>query len=338
MAGTSGSSKQYELAQPPSDGVSRVRFHPTDDSKLLAGSWDQRVRLYDVQANQLIASHHAHVAAVLDVEFGTTGSFSGGLDRRLLAWEDNYTATRELGMHDGPISALEFSRAHNLLLSGSWDRTLRAWDPRSSGGTAAEVKKVGVDERIYSMSADGDLVVVALAGRKFLIHDVRNLDTPVEVRESSLKYPTRCVKLMPDGQGFVCGSVEGRVAVEYMKGGAATNSSKSNYAFKCHRQTTDEGVDLVYPVNAVAFHPVHQTFVTGGSDAMVSLWDPDNKKRLKQYPRFPASIASLDFNASGNKLAVAASYTYDEGEKEHPPDSIWIKPVSENETKPKNKK
>ncbi|KAI8322433.1 WD40 repeat-like protein [Martensiomyces pterosporus] len=331
---SSGSSKQYELTQPPSDGVSRVKFHPADDSKLLVSSWDQRVRLYDVQANQLVASHHSHQAAVLDIEFGTTSSYSGGLDRRLLAWEDNYTTTTELGRHDGPISALEFSRPHNVLLSGSWDRTLRAWDPRAGSEGRAEVQKVGVEERVYSMSADGDLLVVALAGRKFLIYDVRNLDAPIETRDSSLKYPTRCVKLMPSGQGFVCGSVEGRVAVEYLKG----VEGKSNYAFKCHRQTADDGVDLVYPVNAVAFHPVHQTFVTGGSDAMVSLWDPDNKKRLKQYHKYPASVASLDFNASGNTLAVAASYTYDEGEKDHPPDSIWIKSVSESETKPKAKK
>lgn len=27
------------------------------------------------------------------------------------------------------------------------------------------------------------------------------------------------------------------------------------YAFKCHRQTVD-GVDHVWPVNALAFHPV----------------------------------------------------------------------------------
>jgi cell cycle arrest protein BUB3 len=29
---------------------------------------------------------------------------------------------------------------------------------------------------------------------------------------------------------------------------------KKTYAFKCHRKTVD-GVDTVYPVNAIAFHP-----------------------------------------------------------------------------------
>ncbi|KAJ2765820.1 mitotic spindle checkpoint protein Bub3 [Coemansia nantahalensis] len=324
-------SKQFELGQPPGDGISGLRFHPEDDSALLAGSWDKQVRLYDTQGNALRASHHDHQAAVLGVAFNSSGdcAFSGGLDRRVLAWEGGYTQTREVGRHDGEISALEFCAGRGLLVSGSWDRTLRGWDCRAAGS----VVRVDVDERIYSMSAQDSLLAVALAGRTILVYDTRSLAEPLETRESSLKFPTRCVKLMPSCEGFVCGSVEGRVAVEYLAGAA-----KSNYAFKCHRRAADDGVDLVYPVNAVAFHPVHHTFVTGGSDGAVSLWDPDNKKRLKQYQGYPASIAALDFSASGRALAIASSYTYDEGEKDHPPDSIWIKTMPDAETQPKKAK
>lgn len=47
-------------------------------------------------------------------------------------------------------------------------------------------------------------------------------------------------------------SVEGRIAVEYYD--TAPEIQAKKYAFKCHRQTVD-GVDNVWPVNAVAFHP-----------------------------------------------------------------------------------
>ncbi|KAI9506119.1 mitotic checkpoint protein BUB3-like protein [Coemansia spiralis] len=294
----SSNTKQYELLQPPTDGISQLKFHKTENNKLLVGSWDQQVRLYDVHANHLVASHHDHKAAVLDIAFGTSCAYSGGLDRRLLLWEADYTRTREIAQN-----------------------------------SAALIKQIDVDERVYSISIEGDVLAVALAGRKILIYDIRKLEVPLETRESSLKYPTRCIRLMPDRQGFVCSSVEGRVAVEYLNG-----VDKSNYAFKCHRQPADNNIDLVYPVNAIAFHPVHHTFVTGGSDGVVSLWDPEHKKRLKQYQGYASSVASLDLNASGSILAVASSYTYDEGEKNHPPDSIWIRSISENEAKPKSKK
>ncbi|KAJ2611725.1 mitotic spindle checkpoint protein Bub3 [Coemansia sp. RSA 1365] len=325
------SSKQFELSHPPSDGISRIKFHPTDNSKLLVSSWDKQVRLYDTQKDQLTSSHQGHQAAVLDIAFGNEGAFSGGLDRRILAWDSSFSRTTEVGRHDGEVSALEFVPVNGILISGSWDRTLRTWDGRVQGA-ASPVAKLDVEERVYSMSVRGTLVAVALAGRKILIYDTRRFEDPLEIRESSLKFPTRCVKLMPDYRGFVCSSVEGRVAVDYL------GTEKSNYAFKCHRQAADDNTDLVYPVNTVAFHPVHHTFVTGGSDGVVSLWDPDNKKRLKQYQAYPTSISALDFNASGSALAIASSYTYDEGEKSHPPDSIWIKAISENETKPKAKR
>lgn len=38
----------------------------------------------------------------------------------------------------------------------------------------------------------------------------------------------------------------------------------------------------MYPVNAIAYHPVHGTFATGGGDGVVNIWDGNNKKRLFQ--------------------------------------------------------
>ena len=54
-------------------------------------------------------------------------------------------------------------------------------------------------------------------------------------------------------------SVEGRIAVEYFD--PSPEAQEKKYAFKCHRQTIDD-VDHVWPVNALAFHPVyvHQPF------------------------------------------------------------------------------
>lgn len=53
--------------------------------------------------------------------------------------------------------------------------------------------------------------------------------------------------------GWASGSVEGRISVEYFETDADTQSQK--YAFRAHRQTV-EGVDQVYPINALAYHPM----------------------------------------------------------------------------------
>ncbi|GAA0166945.1 RNA metabolism protein [Lithospermum erythrorhizon] len=94
------------------------------------------------------------------------------------------------------------------------------------------------------------------------------------------------------------------------------------YAFKCHRKS-EAGRDIVYPVNAIAFHPIYGTFAT--------------KKRLYQYAKYPTSIAALSFSRDGRLLAVASSYTYEDGDKAREPDAIYIRSINEVEVKPKPK-
>ena len=188
------------------------------------------------------------------------------------------------------------------------------------------------------MDTVGHRLVLALASRLFYIFDVRKMDAPEQTRESSLKFLTRALACMSDGQGilpslwsifrvfshfkkpstyyllsgYATASVEGRIAVEYFDPSPAIQEKK--YAFKCHRQTIDDA-DHVWPVNALAFHPTYNTFASGGSDATVSIWDHKVKKRLRQYTKYNAPVAALAFSADGSRLAIGASYTWDAGEE-----------------------
>lgn len=56
--------------------------------------------------------------------------------------------------------------------------------------------------------------------------------------------------------------------MEYFDNNEQVQSRK--YAFKCHRRS-EAGRDLVYPVNAIAFHPVFGTFATGGKCTSVKV-------------------------------------------------------------------
>lgn len=109
--------------------------------------------------------------------------------------------------------------------------------------------------KVYSMDVVGHHLVIGMADRLISVYDTRRLDEPLQRRESSLKYQTRCIRCFPDSQGFVCSSIEGRVAVEYFDPSPEIQAKK--YAFKCHRSPTLGQVDMetVYPVNAIAFHP-----------------------------------------------------------------------------------
>ncbi|KIY66429.1 WD40 repeat-like protein [Cylindrobasidium torrendii FP15055 ss-10] len=298
------------VQQPPLDSISQVRYSPTNPHQLLASAWDATVRLYEGTAQKAKFDHRA---AVLSCCFGdATNAYSGGLDCTVRHLGLDTEKTTNIGTHDDSISSLVWSKDKSwchALITGSWDQSIRFWDARAP--TAHQLTEK-VPERVYFMDNVNNTLVVAMASRLIRIYDERNMSKPQYERESSLKYLTRSLACMADGQGYAMASTEGRIAVEYFDPSPAVQEKK--YAFKCHRQTI-EGVDHVWPVNALAFHPIHNTFSSAGSDGQVSVWDHKVKKRLKQYPKYESPVSSMAFNCDGTSLAVATSYTWDEGEE-----------------------
>ncbi|KVI10828.1 hypothetical protein Ccrd_010763 [Cynara cardunculus var. scolymus] len=296
-----------ELVSPPSDGISNLRFSHHSDH-LLVSSWDKRVRLYDASAN-VLRGEFLHGGAVLDCCFhDDTSGFSASGDNTVRRLVFDHEREDVLGRHDAPVRCIEYSYATGQVITGSWDKTLKCWDPR--GASSQERALVGTytqPERVYSISLVGNRVVVATAGRHVNVYDLRNMSQPEQRRESSLKYQTRCVRCYPNGTGYALSSVEGRVAMEFF-------------------ELTEAGQAKNYG-----------TFATGGCDGFVNVWDGNNKKRLYQYSKYPTSVAALSFSRDGRLLAVASSYTYEEGEKSHEPDAIFVRNVNEVEVKPKPK-
>lgn len=198
------------------------------------------------------------------------------------------------------------------------------------------------------MSLTATKLVVAMASRALHIYDLKALalltgesdgTTPSKIevepwqrRESSLKFMTRCVACMPDDAGYASSSIEGRVAVEWFDPSAESQARK--YAFKCHRQTVND-VDVVYPVNALAFHPGYGTFASGGGDGMVALWDGVAKRRIRQYQKYPASVAALCFSGNGKFLAIGVSPGFEDGKDEVAEGDvkIYIRELGETEAK-----
>jgi len=301
--------------------------------------------------------------------------YTGGIDGSVKRFDIASNSVSTIGMHSPNIAAISGSEkkvavsclavvGDGLLASAGWDGKFHLWDIRSdaSDDDIATIKKkkpvatIDLPGKAFSMdvSPDATKVVIATSGRRNVFVDVANLqqrtsndensnpDNDNEAssgggiarvlldRESSLKYQTRCIKFLSDGRGIAVGSIEGRVAIEYLDD-IGIPSGKKKYAFKCHRIN-----DTIYPVNTISFHPTHGTFATGGADGTVITWDGNNKKKLTTIAKLPTSIACVAFKEDGSEVAMASSYTFEEGERDHPREEIYVRGVLEGETKPKD--
>jgi len=236
-----------------------------------------------------------------------------------------------------------------IIISASWDNTIHI----HSTATSQPHLTIELPGKPHAMASSPSKVVVAMTARLVHIYDLPSIAIalasgsaasiqPWQQRESSLKFLTRAVSCMPNDAGYATSSIEGRVAVEWFEDTAESQARK--YAFKCHRQAAPEeegGGDIVYPVNALTFHPVYGTFASGGGDGTVALWDAEAKRRMRQYQKFPDSVAAVAFSKDGKYLAIGVCPGFETGMENYNGEGrtkIFLRELGDTEAKGKGAK
>ena len=342
-----------------------MRFHPTNPHSLIVASWDRHLYHYDTSASSdsQLLQRYEHRAPILDVAWGPPDSqivYSVGLDHDVRATNLTDSSQSALSTHNKPSSKIAYHAETQSLISASWDSTLHIHHP-----TEQTYAVLQLPAKPFAISLSTTKLIVAMSTRIVHIYDITALSTlaaqadpstpitpePLQRRESALKFMTRSVAAMPNDLGFACSSIEGRVAVEWFDPSPEAQSKK--YAFKCHRvgekqpnpeTGVEESIDVVYPVHSLTFHPTHGTFLSGGGDGIVALWDAVAKRRIRQYPRYNASVGCMDFSRDGKFLAIGVSPGFEDGGGSadgglaEGPIQVWVRNLSDNEAKGKTMK
>ncbi|CAL8070579.1 unnamed protein product [Orchesella dallaii] len=308
--------RDYEVASPPDDSISCMCFSPATVPSifLIAGSWDNNVRCWEVDrgtAKTAPKSMQSMSGPILDVCWSDDGTkvFMASCDKTVKCWDLGSNQSIQVAQHDGPVKTCHWIKAPNYtaLMTSSWDKTLKFWDMRSPNPILA----LNLPERSYCVDVEYPMAVVGTAGRHIVIYKLENTPTEYKRIESPLKYQHRCVAIFKDKQnqptGFALGSVEGRVAIQYVN----PVNPKDNFTFKCHRSNgTNQGFQDIFAVNDIKFHPVHGTLATVGSDGRYSYWDKDVRIKLKTSDSMEQSITNCSFNGDGQIFAYSVSYDW----------------------------
>ncbi|XP_055962309.1 mitotic checkpoint protein BUB3.3-like [Mercurialis annua] len=306
---------------PIEDAVSKIRFAPHSNN-LLISSWDSNLRLYDVDNLRCRLTAVRSQAALLDCcflsETAALSADSNGAIRRY----DLYSGTDDLiGSHGDLATCVGYSDQTCQVVSASLDKTIMFWDMRLEKSPSYTMN---LGAEVKSMSLSGFDLMLAL-GKSVNVYDLRNMETPLHFKESCMDVGIKCISSFPDCRGYAVGSVDGRVALKFL------DPSKTNerYAFRCHPRSKDGKAHLV-SINDIVFNPIIcGTFVTGDNDGNVIAWQNENKRRLCEFPRYQNSVASLSFNHSGELLAVACSYTYQEANEKEVTPEVFIQKLDD---------
>ncbi|KAI0749494.1 Poly(A)+ RNA export protein [Daedaleopsis nitida] len=338
-AATAAPDKDVEVADPPTDSISSIAFSPSADY-LAVGSWDNNVRVYEVGASGQTQGKamYSHQGPVLSICWNKDGSkiLSGGADNAGRMFDVTTGQATQVAQHDAPIRVVRWieSPQGGVLATGSWDKTIKYWDLR----TPNPVSTVQLPERCYTMDVVYPLMVVGTAERHIQVFNLQNPTTAFKTLSSPLKWQTRVVSCFPSANGFAVGSIEGRVAIQYVE----EKDAQSNFSFKCHRRDQNpKDQSLVYAVNDISFHPVHGTFSTCGSDGTINYWDKDARTRLRSFDPAPGPVPCTAFNRTGTIFAYAVSYDWSKGHSGMTPgqqNKIMLHACKDDEVKRKPQK
>lgn len=197
--------------------ITSVAVSP-DGTYLLSASYDQTVRLWEMETGKEVRPFLGHNRSVPSVAFSPDGKWalSGGMDGTLRLWDvKTGELVRRFEGHTGWVRAAAFSPDGQFVVSGSadyrsqkneCDHSLRLWDV----GTGKELRRMegkGQMQSINSVafSPNGQFVLFGGEYKMVGTWDVRTGKLLKQVSQPSAN--TKCVAISPDGRIAASGHV-----------------------------------------------------------------------------------------------------------------------------------
>ncbi|KAI9031643.1 WD40-repeat-containing domain protein [Phycomyces nitens] len=145
------------MADMHTEGIYCVQF---DNDKIVSGSRDQTIKIWDIRTGECRTTLQAHNASVLCLQYDDRYILSGSSDATIIQWDVRTGDIVQILVGHGE-SVLNLRFAKNRLVSCSKDRTVRVWDLetgtmlRQLNGHRAAVNAVQFkDNRVVSASGD----------------------------------------------------------------------------------------------------------------------------------------------------------------------------------------
>ncbi|MBN2486139.1 MAG: WD40 repeat domain-containing protein [Bacteroidales bacterium] len=163
-----------------------VDFAP-ERNKITGGSYDRKIRIWDVSAQQVELVLEGHEKNILAVAFSKDEQYvvSGSLDLSIKVWNAKTgTLLKTLKKHSENIYDIKFHPNSRYFASASGDKTIRLWDIDSGkvvktysghGAAVVDIEFSPDGYFLYSASPDGSVIVWEVAtGAKlysYVLHD-----------------------------------------------------------------------------------------------------------------------------------------------------------------------
>eukprot|EP01123_Difflugia_compressa_P004916 TRINITY_DN1643_c0_g2_i2.p1 TRINITY_DN1643_c0_g2~~TRINITY_DN1643_c0_g2_i2.p1 ORF type:complete len:821 (-),score=183.96 TRINITY_DN1643_c0_g2_i2:221-2683(-) len=287
-----GDANAYQTITTGERPVNACTFSP-DDKKIIAGTWDGKIKEFNVETGQLVATLIGHSKSVQTLAYEPSGNHlvSGGLDNSLMLWDAQAgKLISQLARHGKAVTSVSYTNDGSHILSASADATTKVWKANLGRQQRLITTK---DCYMYCCSfnpiADDELVTGSSDCRVF-VWDMTEGTVKKTLDDGHTRPVTAC-EFSADGSLLASSSEDGIIIV--WQGSTFT---------RLHTLTGHTAA-----VTGLSFSPSDTRLASSSDDFSVRIWDAQTgKETIPPLKGHTNVVKSVSFDPRG-KLVASAS-------------------------------
>ncbi|WP_013325386.1 WD40 repeat domain-containing protein [Gloeothece verrucosa] len=284
----------------------------SDQKILVSGSWDQSLKVWEMESGNELATVQAHSQGILAVVF--TGNQSSGyhfatgsFDQMIKFWSLKsqkelpltVELTQILTAHTGSVHALACAPNTQILVSGSYDQTLKQWNTESGEMLASSLDSLGA---IYAVALTSQGQIIASAGGdgKIMLWELTT-GRQLGILKGNVS-SVASLAISPDSRILAAGCADGTIKLWQLEA-SIWESGKQPQPIRilsAHRGQ----------VHALLFSPDQQLLFSSGSDGLIKIWHRSSREGVTTLSLTDMSsshanaVFSLALSSDGQWLAA----------------------------------
>jgi WD40 repeat protein len=193
--------------------------------------------------------------------------------------------------HTSGVSSLAFSPDGRLLVSGSYDNTLRLWDTATGQVVGAPMAKHEQPVESVAFSPDGQTIASGSDDKTIRFWDARSQQPVGEPIGGHGVDSVNSVAFSPNGQTIASGSADKTIRIWDTRS----------------RHLIEDLPGHDNQVLSVAFSPNGQTIASGSADRTIRIWDVASRRQVGILRGHRSAVRSVAFNPRDNRRLVSVS-------------------------------
>jgi WD40 repeat protein len=258
-----------------------------DGRRIITGSYDKTVRVWDTKSGREIAALHGHEGEVMSVAITPDGRriISGSFDKTVRVWEAE--SGREIAVlrgHEGQVMSVAVTPDDRRIISGSDDKTVRVWEAES-GREIAILRGHEGWVRSVAATLDGGRIISGSSDETVRVWEAES-GREIAVLRGHERGITS-VAVTSDGRRIISGSFDKAVRVWEADSGREIAILRGHEDRVANVAVTSDG----------------RRIVSGSWDKTVRVWDAESGREMAVLRGHESGVTSVAATPDGRLIS-----------------------------------